>query len=51
MKQSKAKSLEANSSKCNEQDLAHIAWTYAVANVEAPSLFNDDFMNAYREGG
>ena len=38
--------VEANLSKCAEQDLAHIAWACAVANVEAPSVFNDDFINS-----
>ncbi|KAL7432976.1 hypothetical protein ACHAXM_005056 [Skeletonema potamos] len=27
------------------QDLANIAWAYAVADVDAPTLFNDDFIN------
>jgi hypothetical protein len=31
---------------CNNQALANIAWAYAVANVNDPSLFNTDFMNA-----
>jgi len=31
-------------SKCNSQELANIAWAYAVANVAAPSVFNDDFI-------
>ena len=30
---------------CSGQDLANIGWAYAVAKVEAPSLFNDDFIN------
>jgi len=29
---------------CTSQNLANIAWAYAVSNVEAPSLFNDDFI-------
>ena len=32
--------------KYNAQDLANIAWAYAVANVDAPSVFNDEFINA-----
>ena len=38
--------VEANLSKCNAQELANIAWAYAVANVDAPSVFNDEFINA-----
>jgi len=30
----------------NRQELANIAWIYAVANVSAPSLFNDNFIEA-----
>ena len=40
---------KANLSKCNAQDLAIIAWTYTVANVDAPSVFNKDFINACTE--
>mmetsp|Transcript_1826 Transcript_1826/g.3979 ORF Transcript_1826/g.3979 Transcript_1826/m.3979 type:complete len:785 (+) Transcript_1826:138-2492(+) len=29
----------------NNQALANIAWAYAVANVDAPTLFNDIFIN------
>jgi hypothetical protein len=32
--------------KCNSQNVANIAWAYAVANVNDPSLFNSDFMIA-----
>jgi len=28
-----------------DKDLSHIAWAYAVANVDAPTLFNDHFIN------
>jgi hypothetical protein len=28
------------------QHIANIAWSFAVANVDAPSVFNDDFMEA-----
>ena len=38
--------VKANLGKCSEQDLANIAWAYAVANVDAPSVFNDEFINA-----
>ena len=31
---------------CNAQEIANIAWSYAVANVAAPSLFNNDFIHA-----
>jgi len=31
---------------CNPQFLSNIGWAYAVANVAAPSLFNDEFINA-----
>ena len=30
----------------NSQDLANMAWAYAVADVEAPTLFDDHFINA-----
>jgi len=29
----------------NNQDIANIAWAYAVAGVDAPTLFNDHFIN------
>lgn len=32
--------------KYNEQELANVAWAYAVANVDAPSVFNNEFINA-----
>ena len=32
--------------RCNEQELSNIAWSYAVANVAAPSLFDDEFIRA-----
>jgi hypothetical protein len=31
--------------KYNNQDLANIAWAYAVADIDAPTLFNDRFIN------
>ena len=37
--------MEANLSKCNEQELGNIAWAYSVTNVGAPSVFNDEFIN------
>jgi len=37
---------KANLSKCNAQELANIAWAYSVANVDAASVFNDEFINA-----
>eukprot|EP00985_Skeletonema_marinoi_P019759 scaffold11437_cov176-Skeletonema_marinoi.AAC.2 len=30
---------------CNNQDLANIAWSYAVADVDAAPLFNVHFIN------
>ena len=35
------------------QHLANVAWAYAVANVDAPALFNDHFINKCieKEGG
>ena len=38
--------VKANLGMCNAQDLAIIAWAYSVANVDAPSVFNDEFINA-----
>jgi len=37
----------------NNQGLANIAWAYAVADVDAPTLFNDHFINkcVKKEGG
>jgi GTPase Era involved in 16S rRNA processing len=31
--------------KYNNQNLANIAWAYAIADVDAPTLFNDRFIN------
>jgi hypothetical protein len=31
---------------CNSQNVANVAWAYAVANVNDPLLFNTDFINA-----
>jgi len=39
-------SIKANLNKYNEQDLANIAWAYTVANVDAPSVFNIEFITA-----
>jgi hypothetical protein len=30
---------------CDNQELANIAWAYAVADVDAPTLFNNHFIN------
>jgi hypothetical protein len=30
---------------CDNQGLANLAWAYAVADVDAPTLFNDHFIN------
>ena len=38
--------VNANLGECSEQNLANIAWAYSVANVDAPSVFNKDFINA-----
>jgi hypothetical protein len=38
--------VKANLDKYNEQGLANIAWAYAVANVAAPSIFDDNFISA-----
>ena len=39
------RSVKANLNKYNAQDLSNIAWAYSVANVDAPSVFNNDFIN------
>ena len=39
-------SVKANLDKCNEQELINVAWAYSVANVDAPSVFNNEFINA-----
>ena len=39
-------SVKANLDKYNEQGLANIAWAYAVADVAAPSIFDDNFISA-----
>ena len=39
-------SVKANLDKYNCQNLINVAWAYAVANVDAPSVFNNDFINA-----
>jgi len=38
--------VKDNLDKYNEQELANVAWAYSVANVDAPSVFNNDFINA-----
>ena len=35
--------------KCSSQVMANIAWAYTVADVAAPSIFNDDFIKACLE--
>jgi len=43
-------SVKENLDKCNEQELINVAWAYSVANVDAPSVFNnDDFINACQQ--
>ena len=37
---------KANLDKFTAQGLANVAWAYSVANVDAPSVFNNDFINA-----
>ena len=38
-------SVKANLDKYDEQSLSNIAWAYAVANVAAPSVFDDKFLD------
>ena len=40
-----APSVKANLDEYTAQGLINVAWAYAVANVDAPSVFNVDFMN------
>ena len=35
----------------NNQELANTAWAYAVADIDAPTLFNDRFINKCLEKG
>jgi len=42
-------SVKENLDKYNAQDLSNIAWVYSVANVDAPSVFNDEFINVFLE--
>ena len=39
-------SVEANLSKCKAQGLSNIAWAHTVANVDSPSVFNEEFINS-----
>jgi len=39
-------SVKANLNKYNAQNLSNVAWAYSVADVDAPSVFNDEFANA-----
>ena len=38
-------SVNANLNKCTAQGLANVAWAYSVANVDASSVFNEEFVN------
>jgi len=38
--------VKANLNKYITQNLANVAWAYSVANVDTPSVFNNDFINA-----
>jgi len=42
-------SVKANIDKYNMQNLAIITWAYSVANVNVPSVFNNEFINACLE--
>ena len=42
-------SAKDNLDKYNEQELANVAWAYSVANVDTPSVFNKEFINACLE--
>ena len=37
--------IKANLSQCNAQGLTNISWAYAVANVDSPPVFNEEFIN------
>jgi len=37
---------KANLDEYTAQGLANVAWSYTVANVDAPSVFNNEFINA-----
>ena len=39
-------SVKDNRDNYNAQDLINVAWAYSVANVDAPSVFNNEFMTA-----
>jgi len=38
-------SVKTNLDQYNAQNLANVAWAYSVANVDAPSVFNEEFIN------
>jgi len=38
-------SIKANLDTYNAQNLANVAWAYSVANVDAPSVFSEEFIN------
>jgi len=40
-----APSAEKLLGSCNSQELGNVAWAYSAANVSAPSVFNDAFIN------
>jgi len=39
-------SVKDNLGKYTAQDLSNVAWAYSVSNVDAPSVFNNEFINA-----
>jgi hypothetical protein len=39
-----AQTVKSIMGKCNNQHIANIGWAYSVANVDAPLLFNADFI-------
>jgi len=39
-------SVKANLDEYTAQGLSNVAWAYSVANVDAPSVFNNEFINA-----
>jgi len=39
-------SVKENLDKFNAQGLSNVVWAYTVANVDAPSVFNNEFINA-----
>jgi hypothetical protein len=41
--------IKLSLSQSNCQNVALVAWAYAIANVNAPSLFNADFVAAFKQ--